>query len=122
MSDHWTIYHHPRCAKSRAALELLSEHGVEPNVILYQKTGLTTSQLRDLARRLGVRPKEFLRRSELAHLGLALNLDDDAQVLEAIAAHPALLERPIVVRGERAVVARPHERALELLDDITSRD
>lgn len=106
-----TLYHNPRCSKSREALALLESMGVTPIVVDYLKTPPDLDTLRLLVRRLGVRPAALLRRKEppFVELGLAGKLDDEDAILAAIAAHPVLLERPIVVQGERAVIARPAE-------------
>jgi len=108
--------HNPRCSKSRAALDLVRESGTELPVREYLKDPLSLDELRDLVRVLGVRPIEIARRTEpqFAELGLSDATPDD-DVLRAMAAHPILIERPIVVRGKRAVVGRPPERVRELL-------
>lgn len=114
-----TIYHNSRCSKSRGALELLREQGIEPTIINYLDQPPTVDQLRELLAKLGLGPRDVLRRGEAAYRerGLADPTLTDAQILAAIAAEPRLLERPIVVSGDRAVLARPPERVLELLVD-----
>lgn len=114
MSD-WIVYHNPRCMKSRGVLDLLDERGVEPRIVQYLKTPLTVAELRALLKKLALRPRDIVRAKEPVFHELHLDLNDDAAVLDAIAKHPVLLERPIVVRGDRAVVGRPSNRALELL-------
>lgn len=110
------LYHNPRCSKSRAAKQLLEEHGAAFRVVEYLKTPLTRAELAALARKLGRPAAEWVRRGEQAwqQAGLSEHSSDE-ELLDAIAAHPVLLERPLLVRGERAVVARPPERVLELL-------
>jgi arsenate reductase len=110
------LYHNPRCSKSRAALGLLRERGVEPRIVEYLATPPTRDELEALRRKLGLEPRAWLRPKEEAYAaaGLSEGSSEDA-VLEAMAAHPILIERPIAVRGERAVVGRPPERVLELL-------
>jgi arsenate reductase len=111
-----TIYHNPRCGKSRAALALLEERGLKPLVIEYLKQPPTKQQLRALTSKLGIRPEQLVRRSEDVY---KQNYKDkrltDEQWLAALADNPILIERPIVVRGERAVIGRPPEKVLELL-------
>ena len=117
MTSRLTIYHNPRCSKSRQALALLTERGIEPEVIEYLKTPPTQPELRALLKKLGMRPADILRTGEDAfkekYKGKSLS---DDQWLDAIARDPILLERPIVVKDQRAVVGRPPEKVLELLD------
>jgi len=118
MSLPYTLLHNPRCSKSRAALALLQARGTEVDVVRYLETPLDPAALRVLIRRLDIPARGLLRAGEDAYrdLGLAdASLDDEALVA-AMAAHPQLIERPILVRGERAVIGRPTERLLELLD------
>jgi len=112
-----TIFHNPRCGKSRSALTLLHERGIEPRVIEYLKTPPTKAELRELIRKLGIVPESLVRTGETVYKEQfsGKTLSDD-QWLDALAANPILIERPIVVRGDRAVVGRPPERVLELLD------
>lgn len=108
-----TIYHNPRCSKSRCVVALLEERGVAARVVRYLDTPPTETELRQIIGRLGIRPGELLRKNESAAEGLDVN-DDDA-VIAAMLAHPILIERPIIVKGDRAVVGRPPKRVLELL-------
>lgn len=112
-----TLYHNPRCSKSRAALELLQAHGIEPQILRYLKTPPDTQALRALLSRLGISARQLLRSSEDEYKSLGLadpTLGEDA-LIRAMAEHPRLIERPILIVGERAVVGRPPERVLELL-------
>ena len=108
--------HNPRCSKSRAALELVNESGVELPVRKYLDDPLSVDELRKIVQLLGVRPIQIVRRGEpqFKELGLSDDTPDD-EVLRAMAEHPILIERPIVVRGNRAVVGRPPELVRELL-------
>lgn len=108
--------HNPRCSKSRAALELVREAGVELPVREYLQVPLSIEELRGIVQLLGVRPIDIVRRGEPQFAALALSDDTpDEEVLRAMAEHPILIERPIVVLGGRAVVGRPPESVKEIL-------
>jgi len=111
------IYHNPRCSKSRQTLELLRERGIEPEIVEYLKTPPDELMLARLLKQLGIGPRDLLRTKEPEYAALGLadpGLDDDA-LIRAMAEHPKLIERPIVVHGRRAVLGRPPEKVLELL-------
>ena len=112
-----TLYHNPRCSKSRGALELLEARGLTPTVVRYLETPLSTAQLRDLLARLNLSARQLLRSGEDEYK--ALNLGDsslsEAQLIDAMATHPKLIERPILVAGDKAVIGRPPEKVLEIL-------
>jgi arsenate reductase len=117
MSHQIVIYHNPRCSKSRAALKLLQERGVEPQIIEYLKTPPSTSRLKELLAMLEMAPRELMRKGEAPYKDLGLgdaNLDNDALV-SAMVDNPILIERPIVVSGDKARLGRPPEQVLELL-------
>ncbi len=112
------LYHNPRCSKSRAALALLQERGVAFELVEYLETPLSRKDLDSLQRKLDLPPAQWVRSKEEAFREAGLSDEStDAEILDAIAARPALLERPILVRGERAAIGRPTERLLELLDE-----
>ncbi len=114
----YRFYHNPRCSKSRAALALLQARGIEPAIVAYMDSPPSTGELRDILRALDMSPRELLRTGEEAYKTLGLadpSLDDDA-LIAAMHAHPRLIERPILEHGSRAVIGRPPERVLELLD------
>ena len=112
-----TLYHNPRCSKSRGALELLEARGLTPTVVRYLETPLSAAQLRDLLAKLNISARQLLRSGEDEYK--ALNLADsgltDAQLIDAMAAHPKLIEQPILVAGDKAVIGRPPEKVLEIL-------
>jgi arsenate reductase len=113
----YTIYHNPRCSKSRQALALLNEHGVEPEIVLYLQDPLTAQGIKDLLAKLGLSARELLRSKErlAGDLGLPdASLDDD-QLIELMAEHPVLIERPIVSHADQAVLGRPPENVLKLV-------
>lgn len=111
------LYHNPRCSKSRGALELLRERGVEPDIVAYLETPPSVPELRALLDKLGLPARALLRtgEAEYAELGLADETIGEDRLLAAMSAHPRLIERPILVVGDRAVIGRPPERVLELL-------
>ena len=116
MSD-ITIYHNPRCSKSRQTLQLLEENGVSPNIILYLESPPDAKAIRSLLSKLGIGARELLRNSEQAYKQKGLSdksLDDDS-LINAMLAEPKLIQRPIVVKGNKAVLGRPPENALDLL-------
>ncbi len=112
------IYHNPRCSKSRAALALLIEHGVSPTIIEYLKTPPDRTTLQQLLRALGLGVRDIVRTQEPDYHALGLSTASDETMLDAISTHPILLERPIVVCGERASIGRPPENILPLLDTV----
>jgi arsenate reductase (glutaredoxin) len=108
--------HNPRCSKSRAALGLVHDAGVELPVREYLREPLSIDELRGIVEMLGVRPIDIVRRGEPQYVALGLGEDTpDEEVLRVMAEHPILIERPIVVRGGRAVVGRPVEAVREVL-------
>lgn len=112
------IYHNPRCSKSRAALALLEAQGIEPVVVEYLKDPPDAARLRHLLALLGLDPRALARRGEEAWRTAGLDDPDrsDAEIIDAMAAEPILIERPIVVVDDRrAVVGRPPERVLDIL-------
>ena len=112
-----TLYHNPRCSKSRGALELLEARGLTPTVVRYLETPLDTAQIKALLKKLGVSARQLLRTGEDEYK--TLNLADaslsDAQLIAAIAAHPKLMERPILETADKAIIGRPPENVLEIL-------
>ncbi|MDT8448731.1 MAG: arsenate reductase (glutaredoxin) [Wenzhouxiangellaceae bacterium] len=112
-----TVYHNPRCSKSRATLDLLEERGIVPTVVRYLDTPPTPSTLARLAAMLGVPAREMVRTGEAAWRELGLDIDavDDATLFGLMSEHPILIQRPIVVAGARARIGRPPENVLEIL-------
>ena len=113
MSD-VTVWLNPRCSKCRGAEELLAERGVEAQKLYYLDTPPSREEIARVVDLLGGDPRALVRTGEPEYAGL--EQADREQLLDALAQHPQLIERPVVVRGDRAVVARPPERLLELLD------
>lgn len=112
-----TIFHNPRCSKSRATLSLLRENGVEPKIVDYLNEPPSADDLKALLEKLGKGPRDVIRKGEKIYKELELNdptLPDNA-LITAMSGHPILIERPIVVNGEKAAVGRPPENVLDIL-------
>ncbi|MCQ4257785.1 arsenate reductase (glutaredoxin) [Stutzerimonas stutzeri] len=112
-----TLYHNPRCSKSRNALELLEQRGLPLTIVRYLETPPSAAELEQIVALLGIDPRQLLRTGEDEYK--ALNLADpaltDDEILNAMAAHPKLIERPILIAGNTAVIGRPPEKVLEIL-------
>ena len=111
------IYHNPKCSKSRATLKLLSDRATEPRVVEYLKSPLDEDGLARILGMLNMEPHDLLRTGEdkYEELGLAGKRNDSGAIIAAMVAHPILIERPIVVKGNQARIGRPPERVLEIL-------
>jgi arsenate reductase len=112
-----TIYHNPRCSKSRQTLALLEEQGLVPRVGEYLKTPPTDAELKAILRKLGLKPRDLIRQGEprYAELGLKDRDVDDDTLIDLMVANPILIERPIVVRGNKAAIGRPPQKVLKIL-------
>lgn len=112
-----TIYHNPRCGKSRETLALLREKGIEPRVVEYLKAPPDAATLIQLLKALDITPRQLLRTKEMEFAALGLNNPDlsDAALIEAMVIHPILIERPIVIAGSKVVIGRPPEKVLEII-------
>jgi len=111
------IYHNPRCSKSRQTLQLLQEHGIEPEVREYLKEVPSADELKQVLTALGIAPRELLRVKEAEYKEAGLDNPDlsDEAIIEAMTRYPKLIERPIVINGDRARIGRPPEAVLEIL-------
>ncbi|MGC3874409.1 arsenate reductase (glutaredoxin) [Halomonas sp. GXIMD04776] len=112
-----TLYHNPRCSKSREALNLLETQGVDFRIHRYLETPLSLDELQSLAARLDDDTLALVRTNEMEWKALRLAAPSEQQCLEAIAQHPRLMQRPLLDRGDRAVIGRPPEAILSLLDE-----
>jgi arsenate reductase len=112
-----TLYHNPRCSKSRSALQLLKERGLTPHIVRYLETPLDAEQLRELLSQLDISARQLLRSSEDEYKALCLHDTQlsEVQLIAAMVSHPKLIERPILVAGDKAVIGRPPEKILEIL-------
>ena len=111
------IYHNPRCSKSRQTLQLLKDQGVEPEVVEYLDNPPSKTKLKQILKMLGLKPRELMRRKESEYKELGLNdesLSTD-QLIDAMVQTPRLIERPIVINGDKAAIGRPPEQVLEIL-------
>lgn len=112
-----SIFHNPRCSKSRATLALLQEQGIEPEIRLYLESPPDANELSSILQKLGKSPRELMRKGEAAYRELGLNdetLSDD-ELIQAMVSSPKLIERPIVLANGRAAVGRPPESVLDIL-------
>jgi arsenate reductase len=114
MSD-YTIYHNPRCSKSRQTLELLRENKIEPKIVEYLQAPLKKGELVALLKKLNKSAKELIRRKEKVIAEDGVDVSTDKAALSAMVSYPILMERPIVVRGNKAEIGRPPENVLSLL-------
>jgi len=110
-----TIYHNPKCSKSRATLEILNSHDVEIEIVEYLKTPVNITKLQELSNKLGLPISEFIRKKEPVFQDLNLKSTDDEALFQAVSENPSLLERPIVESSSKAVIGRPPENVLEML-------
>ena len=111
------ILHNPRCSKSRATLQLLQERGIDPEIQLYLESPPSADELEAILGMLGRSPRELMRKGEAEYreLGLADADLDDRALIEIMVANPRLIERPVVIKGDRAAVGRPPESVLDIL-------
>lgn len=111
-----TIYHNPRCSKSRQALELLKQNDIEPEVVEYLKTPPNAAELKDILEKLGLSADQLMRKKEdiYKELGLA-GINNEDELITAMVNNPKLIERPIVIQGNKAAIGRPPEAVLDIL-------
>ena len=117
MTEPTRIFHNPRCSKSRQTLELLNERGIEPEIIRYLETPPTAKELGNILDMLGCEPRELMRTKEAEYKELGLDSTELSreQLLQAMSEHPKLIERPIVIRNNKAALGRPPENVLTIL-------
>ncbi len=117
MSDRIKVYQKPTCSKCRTTIGLLRERGADFESINYYETPLVVEELRELINKLGITPRDLLRKGEQVYrdLGLAKRALSDAELIQLMVENPDLIQRPIVVKGEKAVLARPPENVDTLL-------
>lgn len=111
------IYHNPRCSKSRATLALLQDRGIEPEITLYLESPPEAGELRMILEKLGLSAREFMRKGEAEYTELGLDneaLSED-ELIQAMVTNPKLIQRPVVLAGDRAAIGRPPETVLDIL-------
>ncbi len=110
------IWHNPRCSKSRQALALLEEKGVEVEVFKYLDAPISKETLTSLLDKLGIKAHDLIRTKEALYKELKLSKElSETELIDAMVAHPKLIERPIVIKGDKAIIGRPPEKLIELL-------
>lgn len=111
------IYHNPRCSKSRQTLQLIQEAGIEPEIVEYLNTPPSIRELEQLVKKLGIEPQALIRKGESLYkeLGLGKRNLSHKEAIQLLHEHPKLIERPIVVKGDRAILGRPPENVQKLL-------
>ena len=112
-----TIYHNPKCSKSRQTLELLSAKGITPTIIEYIKNPPTVEKLKEILSQLGIAPRDLMRKKEDTYKELDLGISSlsDIDLIDLMVEHPILIERPIVIANGKAVLGRPPEQVLDIL-------
>ena len=111
------IYHNPRCGKSREALQYLKDKGIEPKIILYLQNSPTFDELKELIRKLKINPTELIRKKEKIFIeNYSTSLLSDDEWIKVMTEHPILIERPIIISGNKAVIGRPKERIDEVIE------
>ena len=111
-----TIWHNPKCSKSRNALALLEENNIQANVVKYLENTLTKEEIKNILNLLEMNAKDLLRKGELIYSELNLSqIDDEDALIQAMVENPILIERPIIVKSNKAVIARPIENLEDLL-------
>ena len=116
--NNFTIYHNPRCSKSRQTLSIIKEKGINPNIILYLERPPSIEALSKIINLLKIKPRDLLRKSEEEYKSLNLkNRDiDDSKIISYMSKHPKLIERPIVLSDDQAIIGRPPENVLILIN------
>jgi arsenate reductase len=119
-SPRWTLYFNPACKTCRNVLSVLQSADIEPRIIEYLKTPPTLAELKGFAEKLGSKWSDLVRTGEPIYAGLKLTGRARSEVLKAVAENPILLQRPIVIHGDRVIVARPFEKVRELIDEASA--
>lgn len=112
-----TIFHNPRCSKSRQTLQLLGEQSIEPEIVEYLKTPPSADELADILKMLGISARELMRKKEAEYKSSGADNPDlsEGELVELMVANPKLIERPIVIKDGKAAIGRPPEQVLDIL-------
>ena len=112
-----TLMHNPRCSKSREALKILEENGIDAEIVKYLETPPTKEDIKNILKMLGINARDLMRTKEDIYKELDLkNEHDEEKLLDAMVENPRLIERPIIIKGDKAIIARPPEKAKEFLE------
>ena len=112
-----TIMHNPRCSKSREALKILEENGINAEIVKYLETPPTKEEIKELLKMLGINARDLMRTKEDIYKELKLkDVDDEEKLIEAMAEHPRLIERPILIKDGKAVIGRPPSKIIDFLN------
>ncbi len=111
------IFHNPRCSKSRQTLQLLNDNAIEPEVVEYLKTPPNSTELAEVLKMLGMQPRDLIRKKEAEYKACGADNPElsDAELIDLMVANPKLIERPIVIKGNKAAIGRPPEQVLDIL-------
>ena len=110
------IWHNPRCSKSRQTLALIEEQGSNTEIVKYLETAPSIEEIKDILNKLGLRARELMRTKEALYKELDLkNIEDESQLIQAMAKNPKLIERPVVIMGDKAILGRPPEKVIGFL-------
>lgn len=114
------IWHNPRCRKSREGLQLVESRGIEPEIRKYLEDAPSAAEIREVLEKMGMSPRKLLRTNEAEYrdLGLKDKAKTDEELIKAMAGHPKLIERPVVIAGDKAVLGRPAEKLEDFLDSL----
>jgi len=113
-----TIWHNPKCSKSRNAADLLEERGIHAEVVRYLETPPSMEEIKEVLKMLGISARELMRTKEAIYKELDLkNVEDEEKLIEAMAEYPKLIERPIVIKDGKAAIGRPIEKIIELIGE-----
>tara|TARA_Y100000590_G_scaffold129438_1_gene147971 strand:- start:1598 stop:1954 length:357 start_codon:yes stop_codon:yes gene_type:complete len=115
--DNFIIYHNPRCSKSRQSLEILREKEIEPEIIFYLETPPSEEELKSITTKLRINAFELLRKNEkeFKEQDLANPSRTEGEIIQAMVKFPRLIERPIIIKGDRAIIGRPPENVLKII-------
>ncbi|RLA73448.1 MAG: arsenate reductase (glutaredoxin) [Epsilonproteobacteria bacterium] len=110
------IWHNPRCSKSRQTLALIEEHGSSAEIVKYLETAPSIEEIKNVLNKLGLKARELMRTKEALYKELDLkNIEDESQLIQAMAKNPKLIERPVVIMGDKAILGRPPEKVIDFL-------
>lgn len=114
-----TIWHNPKCSKSRQTLELLEQNGIDAEVVKYLETSPSKDEIKDVLQKLNISPRELMRTKEELYKELGLkDITDEEKLIDAMVQYPKLIERPVVITSKGAVIGRPPEKVIEFIESV----